>query len=192
MKKDIEKLLIDHQKFHSDFQIDNFIVGRSGDDWAKYKQALREIETRNTSLTNLREQLELSAWQSLYRRVAIWLRPRRIRLIYAARRRRSRAALVADISETERELKRFIELAKALRKHLGELTPERRKHLEAQTWFNKARQMILIDSIVNGGQPSEKTVEFILGLPMDMQNKLLIGYQAGQAPMINNEQQNET
>ena len=42
----IEKILVDHQELHSDFQIDNFIIGSQGDAWAQYKQCLREIKAR--------------------------------------------------------------------------------------------------------------------------------------------------
>ena len=50
--KDIEikKLLNDHQELHSEFQIENFIIGNQGDKWAQYKQSLREIKARYEKL----------------------------------------------------------------------------------------------------------------------------------------------
>jgi len=189
MKQDIEieSLLADFEKFHSQFQIDNFIIGRAGDDWARYKQALREISTRKNNLINMREQMELDEiGPPVWKRATLWLRPKRVRQIHAAKRRRSRLQMAGEIAEIDRELARFVELAKRLRKNLGELTPDRRRELEAQTWFNKARQLILIDSIVNGGQPSATTVDFILGLPLEMQSEVLSIF--GQAKPLDNRQ----
>ena len=45
-KELIKNLLKDYEGCHSDFQIDNFIIGSQGDAWAQYKQCLREINGR--------------------------------------------------------------------------------------------------------------------------------------------------
>jgi len=165
MKNDIEKLLVDYEKYHSEFQIDNFIIGKSGDDWARYKQALREISTRYKSLINMREQFEIDSFgPSFYKKIRAWLLPCRVREIYKDKRRRSRSEIVSEIAEIERELSRFIELAKSLRDRLGELTPERRRELEANSWREKAVKMAGLDLLTNG-RVGSASLEFIMSLP---------------------------
>ena len=54
MIKNLMKLLDDHQIYHSDFQMDNFITIRSGEtQYGQYKQALRELFKRYRGLKEL-------------------------------------------------------------------------------------------------------------------------------------------
>ncbi len=165
----IDELLKDYQGRHSTFQIDNFIIGKQGDRWSRYKQALREISNRYQSLMDLKEDLELFdmarcwRWRSLFgKRARIWKK----------RRIRSRAAMVENISETERELKRFVWLATKLKRDIGNLDKEKRAVLEADSWRQKSLRMAGIDLLVNGriGQP---TMELILALPVREQTEVL-------------------
>jgi len=167
MKKEIKRLLIDHQKNHSEFQIDNFIVGNAGDDWARYKQALREIDSRNEIAEGLRDELILFdlAWCGpFWKRIAVTKNARVRRAIRIKRRERSRSALVESIAETERELFRFVELAIRLKEKIGEIDPARRKELESDSWKQKAVRMAGIDLLING-RVGSATLEFILSLP---------------------------
>ena len=166
--KIIEKLLKDHQSCHSEFQIDNFIVGNQGYDWSQYKQALREIDGRYQSLIGQKEELEIFDLKKYWRRS--FGRRAEIRL---ARRKRIRLAMVDGIAETERELNRFVELALKLKQEIGDLGNGKREMLESNSWRQKALRMAGIDLIVNGriGQP---TMELVLALPKKDRDEVLM------------------
>ena len=181
MKKDIEKLLLDHQKNHTDFQIDNFIVGKSGDDWARYKQSLREIAARNEIVEGLRDELtlfDLAGNGPVLKRFAFTEKGKARRMIRGKRRRRSRLALVDSITETERELACFVELALALKEKIGDLNSTRRKLLEADSWKQKAIKMAGIDLLTNG-RVGATTLEFILALPKPDQIAVIQYFKSG-------------
>ena len=155
----IAVLLSDLEKYHSNFQIDNFIVGNQCCAWSQYKQALREIHGRYETLISQKEDLELNDLKTVWR----WRFGRRAQ-IKQNRRKRNRQALVDSIAETERELNRFVEIAVKLKKEIGGLGNGKREVLEANSWRQKALKMAGIDLLVNGriGQP---TMELILALP---------------------------
>lgn len=174
MIEQVDKLLEDFQTKHSQFQIDNFIVGNAGDDWACYKQALRELAGRKNNLITLKERLEISdLGPSIIKKFIRAFRRKPLRQIDANRNARARAELVSQIAETERELSRFLELARRLKRKFESLSEADRAELEAKSWLAKARRLAFVDSIINHGQPTKQTVEFILALPKDMQAEAL-------------------
>jgi len=156
----IKLILKDFQPMHSEFQIDNFIVGAESCPWARYKQALREIDSRWSSLVSSREDLELFDLS----RSRGWPFGRRAK-IRLSRRKRSRAALVKNIAETERELERFVEIAIQLKDEIGPIENGKRELLEADSWRQKAVRMSALDLLVNRGI-SHTTMDFILKLPI--------------------------
>ena len=156
---DIEILLKDFETKHSEYQIDNFIIGNQGGIWSQYKQALREIHSRYNSLISQKEELELFDLKKPWR----WPFGRRAE-IKKARRKRSRLAMADGISETARELNRFVKLAMALKKALGDLGNGKREILEADSWRQKALRMAGIDILVNH-RIGQSTMELILALP---------------------------
>ena len=159
MKNKIESLLEDYQPRHSEFQIDNFIVGKQGDQWSQYKQALREIEDRYNSLVNQKEEMELldlKRWR--------WSGFGRKAQIIKARRQRNRELMEKGIAETERELNRFVEIAVKLKERMGKLDYEKRQVLESDSWRQKALRMAGIDLMVNG-RIGQSTMELVLALP---------------------------
>jgi len=78
--------------------------------------------------------------------------------------KRKRQSMVDNLVETERELKRFVEIAVKLKEDFGEIDHQKRAVLEADSWRQKALKMAGIDLLINGriGQP---TMELILALP---------------------------
>jgi hypothetical protein len=155
----IEKLLMDYRSKHSEFQIDNFIIGNQGCVWSEYKQALREIHGRYISLISQKEDLEMFDLKKSWR----WPFGRRSSII-KSRRERSRFALANGISETERELDRFVELAVELKKEIGDIDPVKRQVLEADSWLQKSVRMAAVDLIVNG-RIGQSTIGMIISLP---------------------------
>jgi hypothetical protein len=182
MTNEVEKLLMDFQKYHSEFQIDNFIVGAEVDDWARYKQCLREINSRSLQIKSLDQKVELARLElKALKRTRFFCFSKLQKLKHKFRVENGIRAIKEnrnEAQELDRELKRFLELAIELKKQFENLTPEKRSDLEARSWFSKARRLVLIDSICNGGTPTERTVDFILSLPIEMQNEILIEYQS--------------
>jgi len=169
MKDRVKKLLADYEDRHTDFQIDNFIVGCAGDAWAQYKQALREIKARYDILKGKYPRLKRvrAGLDALKERAG----DKRSRINYQ-RLYSLYKSLAADVSKTYGEFKRFVALAEALKAEIGEITPEKRKRLEQQSWVNKARRLVAID-VISSGRIGPQTVDFIFSLPTPMAFELL-------------------
>lgn len=166
MDETVKHLLEDYQAAHSEFQIKNFIIRGEVDDWARYKQALREIDARSKNLAAKRDDLELFD-----------LKKKRFRFGKKARiekgiRERVKEALLNGIQETEREMKVFLEIAIVLKKKFGKIDPVKRQVLEACSWKAKALRMAGVDFIV-GGRLSQPTIGLILTLPKRDQVEVL-------------------
>ena len=172
MDETIKYLLEDYQPAHSEFQIKNFIIRGEVDDWARYKQALREIDAGDKNLVAKRDDLELFD-----------LKKRRFRFGRKARiergvRTRAKEALLTGIRETERELRVFVDVAVGLKKKFGELDPLKRAKLEAESWKQKAIKMAGIDLLVNG-RVGSTTLNFILSLPKEDQALVIEHFKPG-------------
>jgi len=168
----IKNTLLDYEKNHSIFQIDNFIIGKQGDLWAQYKQCLREMRGRIDNLEVLNGELELIkieiasfklCWPS---KTAI--KKKRMKKVW---KKRKLEVIAANIIDTEREAVRFAEIAEKLKGELGEITPERRYQLETESWKNKGIKMAAID-ILATGRISNQTYDFIFSLPKESQLEL--------------------
>ena len=169
----IENLLKDYVPKHSEFQIDNFIVGSQGDTWAQYKQALREIKSRYGMLIQLREDFELAALNGNGRRfLKFGKRARAKAVIEAARDKRRHKAMLENLEHTERELACFVELASDLKNVLGDIDADKRQRLEAQSWWRKALRMAGVDMLVNG-RIGQATMELIVALPVTERDMVL-------------------
>ena len=175
MRKKIKELLTDYQRAHSEFQINNFIVGAAGDDWAQYKQALREIASRFDQIEDYPLQIELAeielkeikarrAWFSKTKKAR-----REIEIVRAERRIE---ASKRKEKETRRELAEFVARAVELKAAIGELTDEKRRELEARSWEDKARKLAALD-LISGGGISRTTSEFIFSLPAESRRRLI-------------------
>ena len=89
------------------------------------------------------------------------------------RKKRQFVALIENIKETQRELDRFVVIAKRLKDKLGEISLERRNELELESWREKARRMAAVE-IMTMGRPSKSTMDFILSLPQADMSAILI------------------
>jgi hypothetical protein len=169
----IKNLLNDYQELHSEFQINNFIIGNQGDKWAQYKQCLREIKARYVSVESDKAQLGILKTRPKQRRL-FW--PSKINI--AKRKLEENSwqkqiqSLCDAIGERERELDCFLKQALRLKEKIGEITDERRQQLELESWTDKGRRMVAIDQILMG-RPSHQTFEFVLSLPVESQNSIL-------------------
>ena len=172
---DIDEILKDYRPKHTSYQIENFIIGMQGSEWSKYKQCLRELKNRVETLQGLKEELEIKKLKSngnFSVFAFISKKKRRLNEIRQAQQKRSLRALENDIIGTEKELLKFAEIARRLKKKIGNLNPEKRALLEADSWYQKAKQMAAIDMICSHGI-SKATFEIILALPVADKNKIL-------------------
>jgi hypothetical protein len=169
----IQDLLRDYQKYHSEFQIENFIIKGQGDEWAQYKQCLREIKSRYESIKEERAKVESAGIEPKQKRF-YW--PSKANKLNIKLAKKSQALQLKELRNTindkQRELNCFVEIATKLKDKLGEITDERRQQLELESWTAKGRRMAAIDRILTGGI-SHQTFEFILSLPLKSQNSIL-------------------
>jgi len=175
----IEDLLKDYRPKHSEFQIRNFIIGSQGSAWFKYKQCLREISSRNDALVNEKENLEIfdskKPWFKWFGKISKIKRQKRIR---------QRKALLYAISETERELSAFVDMALDLKCSMGDIDDQKRAVLETEGWTQKARTMAGIDILTGGMSLSRQTIEMILMLPENKREILLAEIRSRPDPLL--------
>jgi hypothetical protein len=179
MKKDIENLLADHEKFHSWFQIEHFVIGSQGNAWAQYQQCLREIKSRSLILENGKDErkiLKLEIKEHEFKRFKTIRKSKRLRLYYKLRLlKRNLNDFEESLYHTTRELIHFVNLAKRIKKESWgnkTITGDMRKSLEAQMWWEKAKQMLVVD-IISFGQISKPTVEMLFNMPKKDRRELL-------------------
>jgi len=169
----IEGLLADHEKYHSDFQIENFIIGH-GHVWGQYKQALRELSARWEALRSEDDEIQAAEIEAQRerRKWALSGTGRLLKAIAVRRAERKVAGLAHRKNETQRELAEFLRIAVALKRQIGELTIAKRRELESEMWLHKARRMAALDLISLGGL-QRQTAEFIASLPREMRRAVL-------------------
>jgi len=168
----LKGLLSDHRPFHSEYQIDNFIVGAAGRDvWSQYKQAIRELRQRFGSLKSSyldRELVSVDLEEFNEKEVkagSIDERRNVINIVKAEMKREDIDMMIADI---EREFRRFFAIALTLKKKLvadhGELSEGVRQMLETQSWLFKAIDMAALD-VMRFGVFSPNTIQMIASIP---------------------------
>ena len=162
----VEKLLSDLRPEHSEFQMENFIIG-GGHPWGQYKQALRELSARHLAMIEAGEKIrELKALISTERRK--WFGRGHVNGHEA-----KLAALKESRKSKAREYYTFYRIARDLKKQLGEITPKRRRELEAEMWLDKARRMAALDLMTTGGI-QRQTAEFLTSLPREQRRIILM------------------
>jgi hypothetical protein len=173
----IDILLKDYEPGHTEYQIENFIVGSEVHPWHRYCQCLREISARNGLLKEKERGLilltaEINDLESRRRR---WLSRRQKHLVKIENKKKAGRNLTLEILEVRREIKIFIKIGMEMRSRYdyGSLNFERRKILEAEAWREKAKYMLCMDLFCIG-RPSKQTVEFIYKLPKAVKRELLM------------------
>ena len=171
---DLKELLDDHQLYHSSFQMDNFITVRAGEtQYGQYKQTLRELFKRYRGLKELyvaRELLQVDIEELEYNNATGFVKRRND--INLAKHRMDMEDLERNISDTEREFKRFYAQADALKAQIGELTSEKRDKLDQEMWVHKLKTMVAVDYITKG-RIGENALTFIRSIPKEIRKPLL-------------------
>lgn len=172
-------VLLDHRHFHSEWQIDHAITGRSGGTvYGCYRQAVRELHKRWRGLRECyaaRERLILDI-DDLERLPKASGNDARRREIDLAEKRLSLIESAGVIRDTEREFLRFYGQALACREALGigpdeTLSDDRRESLEAEFWEHQIKAMAAVDFITTG-RLSRGTVELFQCSPPAQRQRL--------------------
>ena len=176
MIENLKELLNDHQIYHSDFQMDNFITIRSGEtQYGQYKQALRELFKRYRGLKELyvaRELLQVDIDELEFEEIPSLKYNHRRNMINLTKHRMDMEDLERNIEHTEREFKRFYAQVNALKKEIGELTPEKQNKLDQEMWIHKLKSMVAIDYITKG-RIGENALAFMRSIPKEIRKPLL-------------------
>jgi hypothetical protein len=171
MNSIIDGLLKDGENRHSDFQIENFIIKGQGDTWAQYKQCLREVSSRHSSIKDSEARnkaMVLATKKSI--RFKLW---RFLNRKKAGGNGSGPELKLPDgnLDDLKAELKCFLKIAEKLKSEIGEVSGERRYQLETESWKNKGIKMAAID-ILATGRISNQTYDFIFSLPKESQLEL--------------------
>lgn len=167
IEKKVERLLADYRPEHSEFQIENFIIGAQGNEWAQYRQALRELASRHDGVVESGKNIaEINV--QIERERKKWIRWNSIEKELTEKRDELKRRRMPKV----REYCKLYIIARNLKRKIGEVTAERRRELESEMWIEKARRMAAIDLIsINGLQRS--TVEFIASFPRDIRRQII-------------------
>lgn len=150
------RLLLDHQPFHSEFQLRWMIVSRNGGTrYGCYKQVLREIEARLLALNECAQAKSMGVNGTV---------PAIDDCVADINQRRS-----ADLV---RELTLLCEIGEKLKRQIGLLDEKRRACLEMELWNYRARRIAALD-LLTLGQISRETLEMICALPISQRQELL-------------------
>ena len=177
MKEKIEKLLKDHQLFHSEFQIENFIIRSQGCAWAQYKQCLREIASRYESMQQIKEDIVLKNLEvrRLKNKFAIKKSTRLKNNILINRSKRQLNSMKKNLVDTDRELIQFVRIAETIKLNFwgnGRLSKEKKRLLEQNMWIEKAKFLMAVD-LMTIGNLSKPTIELIYSMPKSDKKELL-------------------
>lgn len=163
-----KELLVDHRTLESAFQIDHFVIGRAGDEWGRYQQALRQIDTLESAIVEDRliiaelkhEILVANPERSAIEKARTTANVERL----------ARAERV--IVEKLRNLEHLKSIAAPLQDSIGELDEGRRYELDRGLWEYRLKMRAAIDVLMAGGV-SRETLELMIACPIDMRARLV-------------------
>ncbi len=164
MNYTLEELFNDDEVFHSDLQIDSFILRQNGafHPFGIYKQALAELKARfGTLATMLRSRAQV-------------LLPDERELPEAVRRVRE---LLSNRTHADlfREFARFYGVCITLKQQLcpdGQMTAELREQYTHELWEQRIKLSAVLDCRYHG-MVARKTLEQALALPITLRHRVL-------------------
>ena len=161
-----DNLLSDYRSEHSEFQMAHFIVGGQGDQWAQYRQVLRELAGRHAEIKKQIQAID-TLRQKIDHERHRWFGRGKIKSL------EENLTIARNAFKPKaREYFFFYKIARDLKRQIGEVPPQRRRKLDAEMWVEKARRMAAVDFLSIGGL-QRSTVEFIVSFPRDMRRQIL-------------------
>jgi hypothetical protein len=138
---DLNLLLDDHRPFHSEFQLENFIVSKSGHGnlFGQYKQVLRELDSRKRTLRDY--DLQLRRFKAQHKvasdrffriEVGITSGERELMGLEIEELENAISDLEATISDIRREQAFLLTLGMRLKGSIGDLDDDSRRELERE------------------------------------------------------------
>lgn len=162
-RAELDRLTADVRKYHSEFQIDNFIISKGNfTEWGMYVQVLRELETRREA-QELAE-IEIERLESKSRSAKCQF-DRREAIVRLRGMRRS-------YDERAREIRRFMSIARPLANRFVGMSEEDRAEFEQQEWIERIKFRLGVEMALVG-RPSGETVEMIVSLPTEDRLRIL-------------------
>lgn len=159
-------LLADHELFHSEFQIRNLIVARTGGTiYGAYKQTIRELWNRLSGIGA--ELAALGFDQSQTTKEST-----QNNVCKGAPHLETLIQKTPILKDTIRETAILYGLASWLKSQLGELNRRAQQQLEAELWIYRVKCGIAVDFITIG-RLSQPTVELLHALPMELRREIL-------------------
>lgn len=177
-KKYLEQLstMLDQRHlFHTDFQIDHFVIERAGISlWGMYVQALRELSVRLDSLREtflmIREtEIDVEEDQEALKDAESF-RKRRIE-IKLIRDRLKLESMNHSLRETRREFNRFASIALTLHDKLGDVTQKQMRELEVEHWTKKFANQISSELELTH-TIGKSTLESLAVIPPEMKERV--------------------
>ena len=161
----LKLVLQDHEIFHSEFQIRNFIIARTGGTlYGAYKQTIRELWHR---LTGIVAELPKSTLTNADCTVSVMEHVPNTSIDEL-----EGPDSLPAIRDTLRECVILYFLAKSLKEKLGPLDCELKQHHEQELWVHRVRCAIAVD-FLSAGHLSGSTVEMVHSLPLALRNPII-------------------
>jgi len=178
----ILEFLNDNETFHSNFQIDNFIIcGSSSTVYGKYKQSIREVSSRYDTLKNHyldREvktldlkilELDLKELNDVSEKGKILRRKKEIEIIRANSELEKLDLIIFD---TEREFARIYGHCEILKNKLGTLDNKKKAILEEEYWVERIKTMAILE-LISSGQVQGTTLDMLSLISSEKREKIL-------------------
>lgn len=173
----LQELFKDHTSHHTKFQQDNFITVKSGGTlYGQYKQSLRELYSRYTSIkssmfgmeesfVDIEEQKYIAETSNnIFKKKRAEIKTRKLES--------GLEDSVRGAEEQKKEFCNFYQQACYLKDQLGELTEEDHDKLDKEMWIYKIKEMIALD-FACGSVLQRATYGIISSLPKDMKQLVL-------------------
>ena len=173
---EIQELLKDHTNYMTKFQHDHFVTGKAGTPYAQYKQSLRELSARITTLRDFYAEYDLMIVDIDEKKHLVETSDnefeRRRAAIEITRLERGILGHEAHTKEIEREAMSFYSQAVQLRKVVGELTPEKEDQYTKEMWEYRVKKDAALE-IMSTGRPSKGTIDMAISLKGELRETVL-------------------
>jgi hypothetical protein len=165
----INELLEDHQPFHSELQMDRFIIAQNGiTHYGMYKQALRELAIRYEGLVIQVDRL-LKSRPDAKKKWNRLIEAEHTELNWITLEQMNIRIHLRDLL---REFIRFYQIAEYLKDELGELTPAKRMELDRDYWKRRLALTAAVD-VLYEGRVSRSTYDAIMALDAKLKGELV-------------------
>ena len=173
---EIQELLKDHTNYMTKFQHDHFVTGKAGTPYAQYKQSLRELSARITTLRDFYAEYDLMIVDLDEKKHLVETSDnefeRRRAAIEITRLERGMLGHERHTKEIEEETLSFYSQAVQLRKVVGELTPEKEDQYTKEMWEYRVKKDAALE-IMSTGRPSKGTIDMAISLKGELRETVL-------------------